>query len=191
MAAFLGQRQTPRNAPPCALARLGASRLDSSSATFNRLGSARLPPPCTHPRRTRAARRLPRRELCWASGYASRDRNAAVPPSAEGEGGDDAPSIRINKCFRHFASRREADRFVEDGRVEIDGVKATPGCRVSPGARVTLDGEVVHWERLNVLPGEAITTHPTSEGAGASGIAFAPFNTPRTHGTVDACVPTR
>lgn len=58
------------------------------------------------------------------------------------------PAVRINKCFREFASRREADRFVEDGRVAVNGVTATSGQKVQPGDVVTLDGKKVQWEVL-------------------------------------------
>ena len=38
-------------------------------------------------------------------------------------------SIRLNKYISEsgFCSRREADKFIESGRVTVDGVKATNG----------------------------------------------------------------
>jgi 23S rRNA pseudouridine2604 synthase len=65
----------------------------------------------------------------------------AQPPASQ-------PTVRINKCFREFASRREADRYVEDGRVMVNGIVAVSGQRVQPGDRVTLDGREVQWEML-------------------------------------------
>lgn len=56
----------------------------------------------------------------------------------------------MNKCFKSFASRRESDSFVADGRVSINGTAASPGARVHPGDIVELDGEAIDWERLNV-----------------------------------------
>ena len=53
--------------------------------------------------------------------------------------------MRINKFFTEngICSRREADRWVEAGRVSIDGVLAKPGDQVPPGAKVALDGKPV------------------------------------------------
>jgi len=58
--------------------------------------------------------------------------------------------IRINKCFKSFASRRAADRMVEEGRVHINGILATAGTRVFSGDQVQLDGKHIEWERLTV-----------------------------------------
>ncbi len=80
-----------------------------------------------------------------AAGAAASDSDADDDAGADG-------SFRINKCFRRFASRREADRMVADGRVAVNGRRAGPGDRVRPGDRVELDGRPVAWEELNVLP---------------------------------------
>lgn len=58
--------------------------------------------------------------------------------------------VRINKCFKSFASRRESDAFIQHGRVRINGELAMQGARVFPGDVVQLDGRVVEWERLNI-----------------------------------------
>lgn len=54
-------------------------------------------------------------------------------------------SIRINKYISNtgFCSRREADRLVAAGRVEVDGVAAVTGTPVYEGQRVTIDGNLV------------------------------------------------
>ena len=67
------------------------------------------------------------------------------------ESSDSSEGIRINKCFKEFASRRESDRFVQDGRVTVDGRKAFPGERVFPGNVVRLDGKLVQWEGLSII----------------------------------------
>ena len=43
--------------------------------------------------------------------------------------------VRLNKYISEtgFCSRREADKLIEQGRVKIDGVKATTGMKVSKG----------------------------------------------------------
>ena len=58
--------------------------------------------------------------------------------------------IRVNKCFKSFASRRESDSFIENGRVIINDRVAKSGERVFPGDVVKLDGTQVNWERLTV-----------------------------------------
>ena len=53
--------------------------------------------------------------------------------------------IRINKYIREcgIASRREADSFIENGRVKINGIPAVSGQKVLPGDVVTLDGKEI------------------------------------------------
>lgn len=58
--------------------------------------------------------------------------------------------IRVNKCFKSFASRRESDMFVNYGRVMINGNVARPGARVFSGDVVRLDRDIVEWERLTL-----------------------------------------
>jgi len=55
----------------------------------------------------------------------------------------DERGVRINKYLADagVCSRREADRAVEQGLVQIDGEKAVAGSRVLPGARVTFRGK--------------------------------------------------
>ncbi len=61
--------------------------------------------------------------------------------------------VRINKCFSSFASRRQADLFVEQGRVAVNGAIISAGTRVFSGDVVSLDGNVVDWERLALASG--------------------------------------
>lgn len=53
--------------------------------------------------------------------------------------------IRINKYLTqsNYCSRREADRLIEQGRVEINNKKAKLGDKVSPGDDIVVDGERV------------------------------------------------
>jgi RNA-binding protein YlmH len=71
------------------------------------------------------------------------------PSTSQPDNGE--ASIRINKCFKEFASRRESDRFVSEGRVRINDTVALPGARVQVGDLVALDGRPVDWEHLNLL----------------------------------------
>lgn len=53
--------------------------------------------------------------------------------------------ISLNKFISDsgYCSRREADKFIEQGRVTINGEYATKGSRVKPGDKVTVDGEKI------------------------------------------------
>jgi pseudouridine synthase len=87
----------------------------------------------------------------------------------------------VNKCFREFASRREADRLVEDGRVAVNGQPAVSGQRVFAGDQVTLDGRPVRWEALQAelapsppaaaAPAPAAGPRPPAADAGATDVA--------------------
>ncbi len=52
---------------------------------------------------------------------------------------------RLNKYISNsgYCSRREADKHIEEGRVKINGKKATLGMRVLPGQKVTVCGELI------------------------------------------------
>ncbi len=60
--------------------------------------------------------------------------------------------VRLNKYISDagHCSRREADRWIEEGRVYIDGRKGTLGDRVLPGMKVTIEGERVKAQNRNV-----------------------------------------
>ena len=49
-----------------------------------------------------------------------------------------------------FCSRREADQFIEQGRVTINRIEATKGNRVNEGDDVRLDGEKVKTKKVRV-----------------------------------------
>lgn len=61
--------------------------------------------------------------------------------------------IRINKFLSEagVCSRREADRQIDAGNVQIDGVTATMGDRVLTGQVVTYNGQVVSKEEEMIL----------------------------------------
>jgi hypothetical protein len=118
-----------------------------------RLAAARQPPPPPGP--PPPPRRSARLVLLRAA------------PLEEASGAP-VPFVRVNKCFRGFASRREADRFVEEGRVTVNGARAAPGQRVAPGDAVALDGRPVRWEALQAeLAGGAVGGGAVGGGASA------------------------
>ena len=55
-------------------------------------------------------------------------------------------SISLNKYIssKGLCSRREADKWIDAGRLKINGVIAVKGNRVFPGDAVALDGREVH-----------------------------------------------
>ena len=75
---------------------------------------------------------------------------------------------RLNKFVADsgYCSRREADRLIAEGRVQVDGRPGALGDRVLPGMRVTVDGQSLsgRGERvyiaLNKPAGVVCTTDP-------------------------------
>ena len=61
--------------------------------------------------------------------------------------------IRLNKYLSEagICSRREADRQIEQGNVQIDGVTASMGMKVLPGQGVTFKGRPVSKEEEMIL----------------------------------------
>lgn len=62
-------------------------------------------------------------------------------------------SIRLNKYISEsgLCSRREADRYIEQGKVLINGRKAVIGDQVSPGNRVVVNGHALEPMRADDL----------------------------------------
>ncbi|WP_302138506.1 23S rRNA pseudouridine(2604) synthase RluF [Halomonas alkalicola] len=84
-------------------------------------------------------------------------------------------SKRINKYISEsgMCSRREADRYIEQGNVRIDGRRATPGDQVFPGSVVKVNGQLVEpleleeedlvFIALNKPVGIVSTTEPSEK----------------------------
>lgn len=80
--------------------------------------------------------------------------------------------VRLNKYISEtgFCSRREADKLIEQGRVKIDGAKATTGMKVSKGQSVYIDGKPLKVENelvyiaLNKPVGITCTTESKIKG---------------------------
>ena len=75
---------------------------------------------------------------------------------------------RLNKFVADsgYCSRREADRLIVEGRVQVDGRPGALGDRVLPGMRVTVDGQSLSgrgekvYIALNKPAGVVCTTDP-------------------------------
>lgn len=67
--------------------------------------------------------------------------------------GEEQEEIRINKFLSEagVCSRREADRFIEEGKVKIDGEIARMGSKVAKSSQVTFCGKPVKKEEKLVL----------------------------------------
>ena len=80
--------------------------------------------------------------------------------------------VRLNKYISEtgFCSRREADKLIEQGRVKIDGLKATTGMKVSKEQSVSIDGKPLKVENelvyiaLNKPVGITCTTEKKIKG---------------------------
>ena len=61
--------------------------------------------------------------------------------------------VRINKYLGDagVCSRREADKYIEQGKVTIDGVVAEMGSRVFPGQKVVFNGKELNKQEEQVL----------------------------------------
>lgn len=61
--------------------------------------------------------------------------------------------VRINKYLSEagVCSRREADRYIQDGLIKIDGITAKIGDRVMPGQKVTYNGKPLSKEDEMIL----------------------------------------
>ncbi|WP_323610559.1 pseudouridine synthase [Erysipelothrix enhydrae] len=81
-------------------------------------------------------------------------------------------SLRLNKYISDsgYCSRRQADRFIAEGVVAIDGVTAIVGQKVAAGQRVTVEGNLVTIDEekvyiaLNKPRGITCTTDTAIEG---------------------------
>ena len=85
---------------------------------------------------------------------------------------DRKEEIRLNKYISEtgICSRREADKLIENGKVTIDGVKATMGMKVGKGQIVKVNGKDITKEEelvyiaLNKPVGITCTTDKDSQG---------------------------
>ena len=84
----------------------------------------------------------------------------------DSKGNQDDKGISLNKYISQsgICSRREADRWIESGRVKINGAKSHKGNRVFPGDKVKVDGRLIKSKKSSTLiifnkpPGITCTT---------------------------------
>ena len=121
--------------------------------------------------------RPPRKDTSGRSGRPPRVLRTGVPAERAARKGpargaapkDDAPTERIQKLLSAagVGSRREVERWIKEGRLQINGEVPPLGHKLAPRDRITLDGRPVRLhaaratEELKVLlfhrsPGEAL-----------------------------------
>lgn len=61
----------------------------------------------------------------------------------------ESSAVRINKYLSQagLCSRRQADFYIEQGKVTVDGILAEPGTKVMEGQEVCFEGKPVHMDR--------------------------------------------
>ncbi|XBS22592.1 23S rRNA pseudouridine(2605) synthase RluB [Methylomarinum sp. Ch1-1] len=63
-----------------------------------------------------------------------------------------------------LGSRREVERWIEEGRLVVNGKKVTPGYHLKEGDHLQLNGRVVKWEKYVMQPTRVLVYHkPTGE----------------------------
>jgi 23S rRNA pseudouridine2605 synthase len=73
---------------------------------------------------------------------------------------------RIQKVLSRggIGSRREIERWIEEGRVKVNGVTVTLGTRLKQGDYLLLNDRTIHWEKFTQQPTRVLLYHkPTGE----------------------------
>jgi 23S rRNA pseudouridine2605 synthase len=74
---------------------------------------------------------------------------------------DAALGERIQKVLARggIGSRREIERWVEEGRLKLNGVVVTLGTRIKAGDYLQVNDRVVNWEKFTVQPTRVLLYH--------------------------------
>ena len=84
-------------------------------------------------------------------GYQTSGRGKTRPDS---DSEPNPPSeMRLNRYLSDagICSRRQADRYLEEGRITVDGVPAVLGQKIRPGQDISLDDQPVHVQTRKVV----------------------------------------
>ncbi len=79
---------------------------------------------------------------------------------------DDNLGERIQKVLARggVGSRREIERWMEEGKVKVNGINAAPGSRLKAGDYLQINDRVVHWEKFAEQTTRVLIYHkPTGE----------------------------
>jgi 23S rRNA pseudouridine2605 synthase len=77
---------------------------------------------------------------------------------------DLGPGERVQKVLARggLASRREIERWIEEGRVKLNGETATLGMRLKAGDHLQLNGRIVNWQKYAVQPTRVLLYHKST-----------------------------
>jgi 23S rRNA pseudouridine2605 synthase len=109
-------------------------------------------------------KKAPRRDGSDARKPFSKTKPAKPPQKTDAN--QPAEGERIQKVLARggVGSRREIERWIEEGRVKLNGVDVTPGTRLKPGDFLQINGRVVNWEKFGKQPTRVLLYHkPTGE----------------------------
>lgn len=73
---------------------------------------------------------------------------------------------RIQKVLARggLGSRREIERWIDEGRIHVNGKKVTPGLHLNSGDQVQVNGRIVNWEKYIQQPTRVLVYNkPTGE----------------------------
>ena len=84
-----------------------------------------------------------------------------VPKALKTERTSSDPGERIQKVLARggVGSRREIERWIEEGKLKLNGVAVTPGMRLKAGDHLLINDRVVHWEKFAEQPTRVLLYH--------------------------------
>lgn len=89
---------------------------------------------------------------------------APAPKKAETHQTPDSERIQKVLARGGVGSRREIERWIDEGRLKLNGETVTLGTRLKPGDHLLINGRVVHWEKFAQQPTRVLLYHkPTGE----------------------------
>lgn len=83
---------------------------------------------------------------------------ASLQPSTNSDTGS---GERIQKVLARggVASRREIERWIEEGRIKVNGTVASLGTRLKTGDYLHVNDRVLHWEKFAMQPTRVLLYH--------------------------------
>ncbi|MGZ8190516.1 MAG: 23S rRNA pseudouridine(2605) synthase RluB [Methylococcaceae bacterium] len=84
---------------------------------------------------------------------------ATKPTKAEAGSSDVGERIQKVLARGGVGSRREIERWIEEGKLKLNGVTVTPGMRLKAGDYLLINDRVVHWEKFAEQPTRVLLYH--------------------------------
>ena len=91
----------------------------------------------------------------------SSPKQSVVTKPVKAEAGSSDTGERIQKVLARggVGSRREIERWIEEGKLKLNGVTVTPGMRLKAGDHLLINDRVVHWEKFAEQPTRVLLYH--------------------------------